>query len=50
MTALGYERLHFSQNPGKPSYLFAELGPGLDYRCWRLEFADDRCEGIGFDT
>jgi hypothetical protein len=49
MAELEYRELHFSLNRRGP-YLFAELGPGRDYRCWRLEFTDHKCEGIGFDS
>jgi hypothetical protein len=49
MEALEYGRLHFSTDHGR-EYIFAELGPGLNYRAWRLEFTGDVCAGIGFDS
>ncbi len=30
--------------------ILASLEGGRDYRCWRMEFTDKKCEGIGFDT
>jgi len=49
MLQLRYEDLHFSIGPHGRG-IFATLGPGRDYRCWRLEFNDRKCEGIGFDS
>jgi hypothetical protein len=49
MDALRYEHLYFSEN-SNGRYIFATLGPGRDYRCWRLEFDGQRCLGIGFDS
>ena len=46
---LRFERFHFSITRGA-RYTFAELGPGRDYRAWRIEFTDDKCQGIGFDS
>ena len=30
--------------------IIASLEGGRDYRCWRIEYADRTCEGIGFDS
>ena len=30
--------------------VFAELEGGRDHRCWRIEFAEDECVGMGCDT
>ncbi len=49
MRELSYEELSFSADTTARS-IFATLGPGRDYRCWRLEFEDMKCLGIGFDT
>ena len=49
LQALRFERIHFTITRGK-RYTFGELGPGRDYRAWRIEFTDDKCQGIGFDS
>jgi hypothetical protein len=49
MLTLGYEDLVFSVGV-RGRGIFASLGPGRDHRCWRLEFNDRNCEGIGFDS
>jgi hypothetical protein len=30
--------------------IMATLEGGRNFRCWRIEFTDKKCEGIGFDT
>ena len=49
MKGLRFSHLYFSESP-KGRYLFAALEPGPDNLCWRLEFLEDECVGIGFDT
>lgn len=49
MRELRYEALHFSLGP-RGRGIFATLGPGRDYRCWRIEFNERKCKGIGFDS
>lgn len=49
MKALQYDELHFSISP-KGRRLFATLGPGARDRCWRLEFLERTCLGIGYDS
>lgn len=49
MRELEYEELRFSIG-ARGRGVFAVLGPGRDFRCWRLEFDDLKCLGIGFDT
>ncbi len=47
--ALAYDVISFSANADRRR-IFATLGPGRDYRLWRIEFADRTCQGIGFDS
>lgn len=47
--SLSLGEIHFSTFRGTPRIL-ADLEPGRDFRCWRVEYEGRRCEGIGFDT
>lgn len=47
--SLSFGRIHFYIHKGKRRIL-AELDGGKDYRCWRIEYDDRICEGMGFDS
>ena len=46
--SLSFESIHFYDFKGA-NRILADLEPGREDRCWRIEYADRRCEGIGFD-
>ena len=46
---LFYEQVGLSRHKGK-NRVFAMLGPDNDERAWRIEFGEDECEGLGFDS
>ena len=41
--------IHFLSYKGQ-SRIFAELEGGRDLRCWRIEYSEMKCEGMGFDS
>jgi hypothetical protein len=45
---LQYEHVLFFPRKGSRCAI-ADLGPGQANRCWRIEFTEDACDGIGFD-
>ena len=46
---LRYELVAIYQHKGN-NRVIASLGPGRDYRAWRIEFSGRKCKGIGFDS
>jgi hypothetical protein len=46
--SLSFGRIHFFIRKGRR--ILADLEGGKDFRCWRIEYADKQCHGIGFDT
>ena len=49
IAGLRVEDVYFSRNK-TGRYIFATLAGGRRDRSWRVEFAEEHCEGIGFDT
>ena len=51
---LTWEIIHFSKlQNGKDRgkhYIIGGLDPGREYRCWRIEFVERTCQGLGFDS
>lgn len=47
--SLSFGRLHFFIRRGE-GCIFADLEGGKDFRCWRIEYTDKQCDGMGFDT
>lgn len=45
---LRYEVVNFYRYKSRANIIIASLGPGENFRAWRIEFAGDVCEGIGF--
>ena len=50
VVALKYEAINFYRYKSKFNRIIASLGPGEDYRAWRIEFGGTTCEGLGFDS
>ncbi len=48
LASLTFGTIHFYLYKGKRR-IIADLEGGKDDRCWRIEFDDRTCEGIGFD-
>ena len=48
--ALRYDMVSFYRTKSRADRIIASLGPGEDYRGWRIEFAGHVCEGLGFDS
>ena len=46
--ALSLGRIHFYLHKGKRR-IIANIDGGKDDRCWRIEYDDRTCEGMGFD-
>jgi hypothetical protein len=46
---ISFGTLRRGKNKGK-RYIFAGLDPGRDDRCWRIEFVERTCNGLGFDS
>jgi len=49
VNSLIFGLIHFYSYKGQ-SRIFAELEGGKDFRCWRIEFSEMKCEGLGFDS
>lgn len=47
--SLNFESLSFFRRKGK-NCIFAILSGGLDYRAWRIEYTENTCDGLGFDS
>jgi len=46
---LAIDSIHIYDNEGIRS-AFIELKGGRDYRAWRMDFAERKCYGLGFDS
>jgi len=49
VNSLIFGLIHFYSYKGQ-SRAFAELEGGRDFRCWRIEYSEKKCEGMGFDS
>ena len=49
VAALNYVQVTFYRHKEK-NQVFATLGPDTDGRAWRIEFQENRCMGLGFDS
>jgi hypothetical protein len=47
--SLSLGAIHFYAFRGTPR-IIAQLETGREFRCWRIEYGDRQCEGIGFDS
>lgn len=50
VVALQYEVINFYRYKSRANRIIASLGLGENYRAWRIEFAENVCEGLGFDS
>ncbi len=50
VTRLDYVDINFYRYKSKYNRIIASLGPGENYRAWRIEFGEKSCEGLGFDS
>ena len=50
VAALRYEVVNFYRYKSRANRIIASLGPGENFRAWRIEFAENVCEGLGFDS
>jgi hypothetical protein len=46
---LKYDQVAFYRHKGK-NRVFAMLGPEAESRAWWIEFQEDKCTGVGFDS
>ena len=46
---LKFGLVYFSFRKGS-GYIIADVEGGGDDRCWRIEYHDRKCDGMGFDT
>lgn len=47
---LKYESVSFYRYKSKENRIIASLTSSSEYRAWRIEFSNETCEGLGFDT
>ncbi len=50
VNGLRYAIINFYRYKSRVNRMIASLEPGDDYRAWRIEFEEYKCEGLGFDS
>ena len=50
VNALKYAIINFYRYKSRVNRITASLEPGDDYRAWRIEFEEYKCEEMGFDS